>query len=283
MEFDLVKSPAISVKGNLVSCLDTAKQFRSSVVEQRICLSGDSPVITVKNRIRWLDKGVSTKDWFTINASKTKAFYDIPYGVIERSTTRESTWDKAKFEVPAVRWVTILGEGKGLTIIASSRHGYSAIGNRIGLSLIRSPIYPNPRSDLGEFEVEYYIYPHLEDHQEAEVPKVIHQVLHKVKAFSAKIDGEASLMVIEPQKLVLGSLKVSEDLDGYIVRVYNPYKDKVKAVIRFNHLLNISRVLEVNVIEIEAQGEIPVNDNAVEIKLEPQKIKTLKIVLNEKQ
>ncbi|MEM1645547.1 MAG: glycoside hydrolase family 38 C-terminal domain-containing protein [Ignisphaera sp.] len=281
-EFELVKAPVVSVKGGLVSCVDIAKQFRSSVVEQRICLNGDSPIVEVKNRIRWIDKGILAKVWFTVNANKTKAFYDIPYGVIERPTTKENSWEKAKFEVPALRWATIYGEEKGLTIIAPSRHGYSAIGNRLGLSLIRSPVYPNPWSDIGEFEVAYYIYPHLGDYQEANVPKVTQQILHKVKVFSAKVEGKISLMCIEPVGLVLGAFKVSEDLDGYVFRIYNPYKEEVKSLIRFSKHLNISKILEINAIETEVYREIPIKDNIMEINLEPQKIKTLKILLNEK-
>ncbi len=37
------------------------------------------------------------------------ATYEIPYGTIERPTTRNNSWEKAQFEVPAMRWADLSG------------------------------------------------------------------------------------------------------------------------------------------------------------------------------
>ncbi len=67
------------------------------------------------------------------------ATYEIPYGTIDRPTTRNNSWEKAQFEVPALRWAD-LGDGKhGFSLINESKYGYDASDNVLRLSLLRSP------------------------------------------------------------------------------------------------------------------------------------------------
>ena len=48
-------------------------------------------------------------------------------------------------------------------LLTDSKYGYSLRGNVIGLSLLRSPIYPDPFADEGEHEFIYALYPHSGD------------------------------------------------------------------------------------------------------------------------
>ena len=55
-----------------------------------------------------------------------KATYEIPYGSIERPTTRNNSWEKAKFEVPALRWADLGDAEHGFSLINESKYGYDA-------------------------------------------------------------------------------------------------------------------------------------------------------------
>ena len=276
VELKLLEKPKIVVKGPLVSCVEIVKGFRSSKIVQRICLYKDNPVVEIKSRILWRNKGVLVKHWFRTTAKAEKAWYDIPFGVIERSTKMETSWEKARFEVPAVRWADISDGEKGLAIIAPSRHGYSAIKGDIGLSIIRSPTFPNPWSDLGEFEVVYYLYPHEGDYQKAEVPRIARETIFKPVA--VVVDGvvnDVKVLKMKPEKAIITAFKPSEDGEGYILRLYNPYREGVDIEIELG--FKASKIIETDIIELKKFTEIAENTDKVKLYVKPFEIKTLLI------
>jgi len=276
VELKLIEKPRIVVKGPLVTCVEFAKGFKSSKIIQRVCVYKDSPVVEIKSKLVWRNKGVLLKHWFRTTAKAEKAWYDIPFGAIERSTKMETNWEKAKFEVPAVRWADISDEEKGLAIIAPSRHGYTGIRGDIGLSIIKSPTYPNPWSDLGEFEVTYYLYPHKGDYQKAEVSKIARETIFKPVAVIVNGTIEDIKMVrIEPAKVIVTAFKPSEDGEGYILRLYNPYREDVDVEIELG--FKASKVIETDIIELKKLIEIAENTDKLKLHVKPFEIKTLLI------
>jgi alpha-mannosidase len=276
VELKLLEKPKIVVKGPLVSCVEIVKGFGSSKIVQRICLYKDNPVVEIKSRILWRNKGVLVKHWFRTTAKAEKAWYDIPFGAIERSTKMETSWEKARFEVPAVRWADISDGEKGLAIIAPSRHGYSAIKGDIGLSIIRSPTFPNPWSDLGEFEVVYYLYPHEGDYQKAEVPRIARETIFKPVA--VVVDGvvnDVKVLKMKPEKAIITVFKPSEDGEGYILRLYNPYREGIDIEIELG--FKASKIIETDIIELKKFTEIAENTDKVKLYVKPFEIKTLLI------
>jgi len=276
VELKLLEKPKIVVKGPLVSCVEIVKGFGSSKIVQRICLYKDNPVVEIKSRILWRNKGVLVKHWFRTTAKAEKAWYDIPFGAIERSTKMETSWEKARFEVPAVRWADISDGEKGLAIIAPSRHGYSAIKGDIGLSIIRSPTFPNPWSDLGEFEVVYYLYPHEGDYQKAEVPRIARETIFKPVA--VVVDGvvnDVKVLKMKPEKAIITAFKPSEDGEGYILRLYNPYREGIDIEIELG--FKASKIIETDIIELKKFTEIAENTDKVKLYVKSFEIKTLLI------
>ncbi|MEM2028999.1 MAG: glycoside hydrolase family 38 C-terminal domain-containing protein, partial [Candidatus Bathyarchaeia archaeon] len=228
----------------------------------------------------WKGKSLLVKVWFETSLESKRAIYDIPYGVIERSSLRETSWERARFEVPAVRWAELYDDRAGLAIISPSRHGYSAVENRIALSLIRSPVHPNPWSDLGEFETTYYIYPHVGDYSEANVSKVVQEKLFGLKVVEdvESAEQEVSLLSIEPEAIVFGAFKKSEDGQGYVIRLFNPHRETKQVAMRFT--VPLSKAIETNIIETETYGELNVDSgNTLRIEMKPLEIKTIKICL----
>jgi alpha-mannosidase len=82
---------------------------------QDIMLYAGIDRVDVRNDFDWQETHVLLKAAFPLAASSAKATYEIPYGTIDRPTTRNNSVEKAKFEVPALRWAD-LGDGK---------HGFS--------------------------------------------------------------------------------------------------------------------------------------------------------------
>ena len=66
-----------------------------------ISLSADGDEVNIDNEIDWHESHILLKAAFPLAASGPFATYEIPYGTIDRPTTRNNSWEKAQFEVPA--------------------------------------------------------------------------------------------------------------------------------------------------------------------------------------
>ena len=95
------------------------------------------------------------------------ATYEIPYGTIQRPTTRNNSWEQARFEVPAIRWADLGDTQHGFSLINESKYGYDAAGHTLRISLLRSPTEPDPEADRGHHHFSYALYPHAGGWQQA--------------------------------------------------------------------------------------------------------------------
>ncbi|MFA4700440.1 alpha-mannosidase [Pyrococcus kukulkanii] len=239
------------------------KVYGNSKVIQRIRLKRKSKLLEFHTEVDWWDKEVLLKAWFNFNTHNWSAYYDIPYGVIRRPAVRNTPWEQAKFEVPALRWADVSDGEHGVAVICTSRHGYTNWDSKIGLSLLKSPMYPNPWSDTGKGEFTYYLYPHKGYWFEGEVYKRALEVwspLRVTKGSSGK--KRFSLM---RTNAVVGTIKLSEDEDGYIIRLYNPSKSDLEVEIP-------SEGVEVDIPELKVLGKV-----GKRVKLGAFEIKTIKV------
>ena len=96
---------------------------------QNIILYAGMDRVDVVNDVDWHETHILLKASFKLAASGPKATFEIPYGTIERPTTRNNSVEDAKFEVPAQRWAD-LGDGQhGFSLINDSKYGYDVKGN----------------------------------------------------------------------------------------------------------------------------------------------------------
>ena len=153
------------------------------------------------------------------------ATYEIPYGTIERPTTRESSWDAAKFEVSAIRWAD-LGDGQhGFSLINEAKYGYDCKDNVLRLTLLRSPTDPDPVADRGHQHFSYALYPHAGDWKSAMT--VRHGFEYNYKLHATQVASHAGTMPLEHSfisvkndDVVLTAVKKAEDTDALVLRFY---------------------------------------------------------------
>ncbi|ASJ16800.1 alpha-mannosidase [Thermococcus chitonophagus] len=239
------------------------KIYGNSKVIQRIRLKRKSKLLEFHTEVDWWDKEVLLKAWFNFNTHNWSAYYDIPYGVIRRPAVRNTPWEQAKFEVPALRWADVSDGEHGVAIICTSRHGYTNWDSKIGLSLLKSPIYPNPWSDTGKGEFTYYLYPHKGYWFEGEVYKRALEVWSPLRVTEGS-PGKRKFSLMRTDAVV-GAIKLSEDGDGYIIRLYNPSKGDLEVEIP-------SEGVEVDIPELKVLGKVKNR-----VKLGAFEIKTIKV------
>jgi alpha-mannosidase len=212
-------------KGPLRAVIRVTRTWQNSKFVQDITLDAGADQVDVVNDIDWHETHVLLKAAFPLAVSSDKATYEIPYGSIQRPTTRNNSWEQAQFEVPALRWAD-LGDGQhGLSLLNESKYGYDDKDNVLRLSLLRSPTWPDPEADRGRHRFSYALYPHGGDWKQALTVRRGYEYNYKlqamqVEAHTGSLPPEHAYITVKPENVVLTALKKAEDSNGLIFRAY---------------------------------------------------------------
>jgi alpha-mannosidase len=279
---DPVESIKLINKGPMRATIRVTRKWQSSTFVQEITLYADSDEVDVVNDIDWHETHVLLKAAFALAAASNVATYEIPYGAIERPTTRDNSWEQAKFEVPALRWAD-LGDGKhGFSLINESKYGYDCMGNVLRLSLLRSPVWPDPMADKGHHHFSYALYPHDGDWKSAFTVRHGYEYNYKlnakqVQSHTGVMPSAHSFVSLKPENLVLTAVKKAEDSDALILRFYESAGLNSRAEITVPN--GFSQATEVNLIERRKTDAEPIarSGDHLSTTVSPYSINTLKI------
>jgi alpha-mannosidase len=201
------------------------RSWQDSKFVQDIVLYSGADEVNVVNDIDWHETHVLLKAAFDLAASSPFATYEIPYGTIQRPTTRNNSWEDAKFEVPAIRWAD-LGDGRhGFSLINESKYGYDAVGHTLRISLLRSPTDPDPNADRGHHHFSYALFPHAGDWKQALTVRRGYEYNYplqglKVRGHDGTLPLRNSFIALAAENVVLTAVKKAEDSSALILRFY---------------------------------------------------------------
>jgi alpha-mannosidase len=222
---DTLDSIKVVADGPLRKTIEIKRTWSKSHFTQDISLDADSDFVRVDTTVDWHEDHVLLKAAFPLAHSGPKATYEIPYGSIQRPTTRNNTWEKAQFEVPALRWADLGDSTAGVSILNDSKYGYDALGNTLRLTLLRSPTWPDPDADRGPQHFTYEIYPHTGPWQQAET---VHRgyelntplLASQVFSHTGSLPSTHSFVSVAEPNITLTAIKKAEDAHALIFRFY---------------------------------------------------------------
>jgi alpha-mannosidase len=211
--------------GLLRAVIRIKKHFQNSTFIQDMTMYPGVPRVDVNMKAEWHEKHILLKVAFPLSAHNQKATYEIPYGSVERPTTRNTPAEQAQFEVPANRWADISDQKHGFSLLNNCKYGYDAKGNVLRLSLLRSPEWPDPHADEGHHEFTYSLYPHTGTWREASTVRQGYELNYKLLAMQTStnqgsLPGEHSFVQVQPDNVVLTAVKKAEDDNSLILRFY---------------------------------------------------------------
>jgi alpha-mannosidase len=222
---DKADSVELVEKGPLRAAIRVTHTWQSSKFVQDITLDANADQVNVVNDFDWHETHVLLKAAFPLAATSDKATYEVPYGTIQRATTRNNSWEQAQFEVPALRWAD-LGDGQhGFSLINNSKYGYDDKDNVLRLSLLRSPTWPDPEADRGHHHFTYALYPHGGDWKQALTVRHGYDYNYPLQAMqlaahAGTMPAEFAYVTVKPENVVLTALKKAEDSNALVFRVY---------------------------------------------------------------
>jgi alpha-mannosidase len=217
-------TPVVVEDGPHRGALRVEYAFRHSRVVQEVRLWASSPRIDFVTELEWHDRRFLLKVRFPVAVRATHAAFETAFGVVMRPTYRNTTWDQAQFEVPGHRFADLSEPGYGVALLNTGRYGHHAIRNELGLSLLRSPMFPDPRADEGGHRFTYSLFPHRGAWLEGGVLAEAEDLNRPLFARPVRCAGPATWRALELSgvPLGLGALKPLEDRAGLALRVYEP-------------------------------------------------------------
>ena len=200
------------------------RRFRNSEIVQTVRLWSNSARLEFKTDINWHDRRILLKARFPLAIRSDHATFDCAHGVIRRPTHRNTSWEQARFEVAAHRFADLSEHGYGAALLNDGKYGYHAIGNELGLSLLRSPVYPDPFADEGRHSFTYALYPHRGDWLSGGVLAEAEDLNQPLLCYPAQADAPSAWTAVTVDGLHLGvsAFKTAEDGGALILRTYEP-------------------------------------------------------------
>lgn len=206
------------------------RKHGDSTITQVYELRPGSARLDIKTEVDWRGRHTFLRSLTPVNIRSPHATYETAYGSVVRTTHTNTSWDAAQFEVPAHRWADLNDGACGVSLLNDSKYGYSCRGNVLGLSLLRSPVYPDPTADEGQHQFTYALYPHAGDWRGGTLREAQDLNAPLIALPSTATEGTfpmQSRLLALPAGLRLSALKLAEDSDAAILRVYEAHGQQV--------------------------------------------------------
>jgi alpha-mannosidase len=169
--------------------------------------------------------------------------------------------------------------GYGVALLNDAKYGYEANGNVLSLTLLRSPLFPDPMADEGHHHFTYSLYPHIGDWTEAGVSEEAFRLNSPVIARAADaLPADRHFVEVSGLPVGLGALKPAFDGDGLVLRIYEPNGARGRARLTFTSV--VSKFGIVNLLEepdAQKDSVAQVNPVTLDIDLQPFEIVTLRL------
>jgi len=266
--------------GPLRATLEVKRTFLHSEITQRITAYATLPRMDFHTEVEWREKHVLLKVAFPVEVHNTRATYDIQFGNVERPTHWNTSWDWARFETCAHKWVDLSEGGYGVSLLNDCKYGHDIKDNVIRLTLLRSPTEPDPHADEGHHEFTYALLPHTNDWRAQTVRQAYELNLPLLARFTQSHEGirpeSFGLVSVDVPNVVVETVKRAEDSSDLIVRCYECHNQRGPATLTFGR--DIVEAAECNLVE---QNDQPVASdlNRLVFYVKPYQIRTFRISL----
>lgn len=245
----------------------------ASTIVQRIVLADGARRLEFRCRVDWQERGVMLRVRFPVAVHAEHARCEIAIGSIARPTHANTSWDAARYEVPAHSWVDLSERSHGVALLNDGKYGHRLEGDVLDLALLRSPSYPDPQADRGEQVFTYAILPHAGDHAVGRVTEEAHD-LNEPLRLAAGGGGRAALplLVVEGEGVHITAVKRAEDADLLVVRLMETHG--ATTAVRLRSAAPVLAAHAGNLLE-EPGAALAVADGAVQVAMGPWSLRTV--------
>jgi alpha-mannosidase len=253
---------------------------QQSTFQQDLILYRGIDRIDLVHEIDWYERFKILKLAFAVGVRSGEVTAGISYGAVTRPATGG--------DFPALGWFDLSDGPYGVGILSDGRAGYDAGESLLRVHLLRSSFDVDPEPDKGRHRFTVSLCPHPGDWRQAGVPRralELNQplVTRPIRAHAGILPPSASFLAVEPDNVLVGAFKRSEESDALVIRLAEAHGVKGTAArVRLWGVGSprkvVAKAIEADLIEREGAAIKP-QDGILNIPLGPFEIKTIKVVL----
>ncbi|MEU1373800.1 glycoside hydrolase family 38 C-terminal domain-containing protein [Streptomyces triculaminicus] len=258
------------------------RAFGNSRVEQRLTLPAGVRRLDVDTEVDWHETEKFLKAAFPLDVHADRVAAETQFGHLYRPTHANTSWDAAKFEACAHRFVHLAEPGWGVALVNDSTYGYDVSrtvreGEHAGttttlrLSLLRAPRFPDPRTDQGTHRFRYALVPG------ATVADAVREG-YRVNLPERRVPGSCGvepLVAVGNEAVVVSAVKLADDGGGdVVVRLYESLGGR--AVTRLTAAFPVAEASVCDLLE-RPVSTLAAEDGALTLSLRPFEIVTLRL------
>jgi alpha-mannosidase len=261
--------------GPLVATLEVVRSFGSSTMTTRTVVRAGSARVDLQFDIDWHEDEQLLSVMVPMAVHAREAACDIQFGHVMRPTHTSTSWDAAKFEVCAHRYVDISEPGWGVAVLNDGRYGHGVQDGGVRVSLLRAAKFPDPVQDHGRHSVTVAVMPHsgglAEVVREAEFLNV---PLREVLPGNAAA-APAPLVELTGTGVEVSAVKRADDGSGdLVVRLAEMCGARTPVTVRLPKRIDDAR--RCTLLE-EPLAAIDTGDGIVAVTLQPFELLTLRL------
>ncbi|MGH8795254.1 MAG: alpha-mannosidase, partial [Stackebrandtia sp.] len=276
--------------GPRTAAVRVKRSFGDSSVVQLISLTAGARRVDVRTDVDWREKEKFLKAAFPLDVRAAESSAETQFGHVRRPTHVNTSWEAAKFEICAHRWLHVGEPGWGVAVVNDSTYGHDVTRavrddggttTTVRLSLLRAPRFPDPETDQGSHTMSYAIVPG------AEIGDAVREGyrINLPERVVAGAEGVEPLVFVDDDRVVVESVKLADDASGdVVVRLYESVGGRAAA--RLSVSAPVAEAFAADLLErrleggslrvVHSQGP-EVVDGSVEIELRPFEIVTLRL------
>jgi alpha-mannosidase len=258
------------------------RAFGASTVTQSVRLLAGERVVRVDTEVDWRETEKFLKLSFPVDVQTLHVAAETQFGHVLRPTHGNTSWDAAKFEICAHRWVRVAEPDYGVALVNDANYGHDVTrvprpgggsGTVLRASLLRAPRYPDPETDQGVHRFRHALV------LGAAVTDAV-RAGYQLNLPARVLPGHAPvdpLVAVSDPAVVVESVKLADDRSGdLVVRLYESHGGRARATLRTGFAA--VSVTAVDLLERPLPGAEthPVPDGELELRLRPFEIHTLR-------
>ena len=260
------------------------RTFGDSHLTTRIALAAGARTVRLSIDIDWHEQQQLLKLAVPVDVHTDRAASEIQFGHISRPTHTNTSWDAARFETAAHRWVRVGESGFGVAVTNDSTYGHDITRHAreaggtyslVRLSIIRGALFPDPQQDQGAHHLEVGIVVGAEVEDAVVEGYRTNLPLRVIEGASA--EEVAPLVAVDDEGVVVEAVKLVHDGSGdVIVRLYEALGRRTRARVAVGFAA--SGAVETDLLErpVAAAAVVDADDTTVELALRPFQLVTLR-------
>ena len=160
-------------QGPLVAHLVLRRQLGASRMRLDLRLKADTPWLELICSIDWRQTHELLRLDLPLATPAVRIGADTSGGVIERPAEPMTAREQARWEVPVISWFASqsAAPGGGMAVLLDGSQGVDWSSDRLGISLLRGPTWPDPSADQGWHRQRLALMPFSSCWSDAGVPQ----------------------------------------------------------------------------------------------------------------